>query len=71
MLYFTDITHNHLHQDLVGPRIFTACKKFGSRMSSTGGYPILIMIYARSPFRDSEISLRVFVGLVEKNFNWF
>ena len=41
--------------------------KSKSEKSSTDGYIILLMGYARSPFRDFENYLRVVVGLHEND----
>ena len=46
-----------------------AYKNLGSEKSSTVGYLVLIMGYARSPFRDFESYLRIVVGLDEDIFN--
>ena len=40
----------------------------GSEKSSTDVYLILLMGYARSPFRESVRYLRIFVGLDERKF---
>ena len=48
------ITDEHLHHETIAPRIIEAYKKLRLQKSSTDGYIILLMYYARSPFRDFE-----------------
>ena len=50
VLRFSDITPYHLQHEKVGPHIIQAFKNLGSEKSSTDGYIILILDYARSPF---------------------
>ena len=62
---FSSITPKHLQDKIIGPRIISAYKKPETEKGRTGGYNILLMGYASSPFRDFETYLRTFVGLDE------
>ena len=59
VLEISDITDDHLQDETIAPRIFEAYKKLRLEKASTDGYLILIMYYARSPFRDFESFLRM------------
>ena len=61
-----NITNDPLEDETVGPRIIIAYWGLRSEKSSTDGYIILLMGYARSPFRNFESYLRIVVGL-DKN----
>ena len=61
----SDITPYHLQHEKIGPRIIQAYRKLGSEKSSTDGYIILSMGYARSPFRDFESYLGIVICLNE------
>ena len=65
ILNVSDIRLYHLQHEKLGPRKIEAYKKLGLEKSNTGGYMILLMVYARSPFRDFESYLRTVVGLDE------
>ena len=65
ILSISDITPSHLQQGIIGPRIIQAYKKLRSEKSSTDGPILLLMGYARSPFRDFESYLRIVVSLDE------
>ena len=65
ILNTSDITPYHLQHETVSLRIIQANRKLRSERSSTDGYITLIMGFARSPFRDFEIYLRIVVGLNE------
>ena len=65
ILGISDITAYHLRHETIGPRIIEAYRNLRLGKSSTDGYIILLMGYARSPFRDFESYLRVVVGLDE------
>ena len=67
ILNIPEITDNHLEDDILAPRIAETYRKLRSDKSSHDGYIILLMGYARSPFRDFESYLRIFVGLEEDN----
>ena len=68
ILYISNITDNHLEGEIIGPHIIKTYWKLRSEKSSTEGYIILIMAYARSPFPDFESFLRIVVGLDEDDF---
>ena len=61
----SDITPYHLQHETIGPSIFQFYRKTRLENSSTDGYIILLMGYARSPFWDFESYLRIVVGLDE------
>ena len=65
ILNISYITPYHLQHELKGPSIIEANKKLRSEKSSTDGYTILLLGYARSPFRDFESYLRIVVDLDE------
>ena len=65
ILSISDITPYHLQHEKIGPRIFETYRKLRLEKSSTDGYIIILMGYARSPFRDFESYLRIVVGLDE------
>ena len=58
-------SHEHLQDEIIGPRIFSAYKKIETGKRRTDGYYMFLMGYARSPFRDFESYLRIVVGLDE------
>ena len=59
----SDITQYRQQHETKGPLDFKAYKKLRLEKSSTDGYIILLIGYARSPLRDFESYLRVVVGL--------
>ena len=63
-----DILHSIIYNKKIGPHFFEAFKNRLIEKSSTDGYFVLLMGYARSPFRDSERYVRIVVGLDEENF---
>ena len=67
ILNIPEITDDHLEDDILAPRIAETYLKLRSDKSSHDGYIILLMGYARSPFRDFESYLRIVVGLEEDN----
>ena len=64
-LNIPEITDDHLEDDILAPRIAETYLKLRSDKSSHDGFIILLMGYARSPYRDFEIYLRIVVGLEE------
>ena len=54
VLKITNITDEDLQDEVKGPRIIKAYWELRSEKSSTDGYIIFLMGYARSPFRDFE-----------------
>ena len=63
ILIIPNITVDHLEDEIMGPRIIKAYWKLRSEKSSTDGYIMFLMGYARSPFRDFENYLRIVIGL--------
>ena len=59
------ITDDILEVETIRPRIIKAYWELRSEKSSTDGYIIFLMAYARSLFRDFESYLRVVIGLDE------
>ena len=59
------ITDDPLEDETIGPRIIETFWKLRSEKSSTDGYIIFLMDYAKSPFRDFESYPRIVVGLDE------
>ena len=58
----SNISHEHLQDEIIGPRIISAYKKLETEKRHTDGYYILILCYARSPFRDFISYLRMVIG---------
>ena len=67
ILNIPEITDNHLEDESLGPCIAETYSKLRLDKTSHDGYIILLMGYAKSPFRDFEIYLRIFVGLEDDN----
>ena len=67
ILNISNITDAHLEDDKLGPKIADTYWRLRSDKSSHDGYIILLMGYARSPFRDFESYLRIVIGLEEDN----
>ena len=67
ILNIPEITDNHLEDETLGPRIAKTYSKLKLDKTSHDGYIILLMGYARSPVKDFESYLRIFVGLEEDN----
>ena len=67
ILNIPEITDNHLEDESLGPPKAETFSKLRLDKTSHDGYIILLMGYARSPFRDFESYLRIFVGLEEDN----
>ena len=61
----SDITSSHLRHEIIGPRIIQAYKKLVLEKSSTDGYILILMGYARFPFRAFETYFRIAFGLDE------
>ena len=65
ILKIPNITDSHLEDETLAPRIAETYRKLRSDESSHDGYIILLLGYARSPFRDFESYLRIVIGLDE------
>ena len=57
----SDITPYHLQHEKIGPRIIEAYRTLRLKKSRIDCYNKLLMVYARSPFREFESSLRVVI----------
>ena len=67
ILNIPEITDNHLEDETLGPHIAETYSTLRLDKTSHDGYIILLMGYAKSPFRDFESYLRIFVGLEDDN----
>ena len=67
---FSNISHEHLPDEMIGPRTIPAFKKLETEKRQTYGYYMILMGFASSPFRDFESYLRIAVGLDEDDI-WF
>ena len=67
ILGIPNITDDHLQDETIAHHIINTYWKKGSDKSSHDGYIILLMGYARFPFRDFESYRRIVVGLEENN----
>ena len=65
ILNIPKITDDHLEDKATADIIAETYQKLRSDKSNYDGYLILLMGYARSPFRDFESYLRIVVGLEE------
>ena len=66
ILNIPNIKNDHLEDETIVPHIIEAYQKLRSHKSSHDGFNILLMSYARSPFRDFESYLRNVVGFEKK-----
>ena len=71
ILDVSNITPEHLHDKIIGPRLNSTCKKLQTEERRTDGFIILSMGYAISPFREFESYLRIVIGLDEKIICYF
>ena len=67
ILNIPEITNDHLEDETLAPRTAETYRKLRYHKTSHDGYIILLMGYARSPFRDFESDLRIVVGLEEND----
>ena len=68
ILNISHITNEHLDDEILGPRIIDDIIKLSNEKKNTDGYMMLLLAYARSPFRDFETYLRIVVRLDEEDF---
>ena len=68
ILNIPNITDDLLEDETIGPRIIKTFWKLRSEKSNTDAYIIILMGYARSPFRDFGSYCRIVVGLDEDDF---
>ena len=61
----SDISSEDLQQEILGPDVFQTYRKLAIEKSQTGGFYIIIIGYAQSPFRDFESCLGFLVSLDE------
>ena len=67
ILNIPNIVDSHLEDETLAPLIIETYWKLRSDKSSHDGYIILLMAYARSPFREFEGYLKIVIGLEEDN----
>ena len=67
ILDISHITDDHLNDELLGPRIIDQFIKLSNQKKNTDGYMMILLAYAKSPFRDFETYLRIVVRLDEKD----
>ena len=60
-------TPEHLQYEIIEPHIFDEFLKLSLEKKNSDGYLILLLGYARSPFRDFESYSRIVVGLDEED----
>ena len=65
ILNISNITDGNLQDEYIGPRIISTYRKVSTEKRQTDDYHMLLIGYARSPFRDFESYLRIVVGLDE------
>ena len=65
ILIIPNITDDHLEDETIAPLIIETYWKLRSHKSSHDGYIVLLMGFARSPFRDFESYLGIVFGLDE------
>ena len=53
----SNISHEHLQDELLGPRILSEFRKLATQKGWANGYIMLLMGFAKSPFRDFEKKL--------------
>ena len=61
------ITDDHLNDEILGPRIIAEFIKLSTEKENTDGYMMILLAYAKSPFRDFETYLRIVVRLDEED----
>ena len=71
ILNIPEITDSHLEDETLSPLIIDTYQKLRSDKTSHDGYIVLLMGYARSPFRDFESYLRIKVGMEENDIQLF
>ena len=54
ILDISHITDDHLNDEILGPRIIDEFIKLSSEKKNNDGYMMVLLAYARSPFRDFE-----------------
>ena len=67
ILEISHITDDHLNDEILGPRIIDEFIKLSNEKKNTDGYMMIVLAYAKSPFRDFETYLRIVVPLDEED----
>ena len=67
ILDISHITDDHLNDEILGPRIIDEFIKLSTEKKNTDGYMMILLAYAKSPFRDFETYLRIVVRLDEED----
>ena len=67
ILNISHITDDHLNDEILGPRIIDEFIKVSSEKKNTDCYMMILLAYAKSPFRDFETYLRIVVRLDEED----
>ena len=67
ILNISNITNEHLDDEILGPRIINEYIKPSTEKRNNDGYMILLFGYTRSRIRDFESYLRIVIGLDEKD----
>ena len=67
ILDISHITDDHLKAEILGPHIIDELIKLSTEKKNTDGYMMILLAYAKSPFRDFETYLRIVVRLDEKD----
>ena len=68
ILNISNITNEHLNDEVLGPRIIDEYIKLSTEKKNNDGYMILLLGYSRSLFRDFESYLRIVIGLDGEDF---
>ena len=68
ILKIPHISQEHLEDEVLGPRIIDMFYELSNEKKNSDGYMMLLLGYARSPFRDFENYLRIVIGLDEEDF---
>ena len=71
ILDISNNTHENLQDEIIGPRVTSTFRKQETEKERTDGYQMLLVVYARPPFRDFESYLRIVVGLDENGIHIF
>ena len=69
ILNILHISREHLEDEVLGLRIIDEFYKISNKKKNSDGYMILVLGYARLPFRDFESFLRIVVALDEENLH--
>ena len=70
ILSISNNTRSHLQHDIIEPRNIQAYVKIRKEKSSTDGYILILLGYAKSTFRDFERYMRTVGGLDEDDIQF-